>query len=67
MSVPKHGFTDTVLDILDRNFGGQAKKLLNSSEMLRYLNIKTKAANRGSKSRARLPITMQYMCWLKTI
>ena len=52
MSVPKHGFTDTVLDILDRNFGGQAKKLLNSSEMLQYLNIKTKAANRGSKSRA---------------
>lgn len=52
MSVPKHGFTDTVLDILDRNFGGQAKKLLNSSEMPQYLNIKTKAANRGSKSRA---------------
>ena len=52
MSVPNHGFTDTVLDILDRNFGGQAKKLLNSSEMLQYLNIKTKAANRGSKFRA---------------
>ena len=52
MSVLRHGFTDKVLDILDRNFGGQAKKLLNSSKMPQYLNIKTKAANRGSKSRA---------------
>ena len=52
MSPLKHEFTDTILEVLDRNSGNSGKELLGSSEILQYLNMKTKAANRGSKSRA---------------
>lgn len=52
MSIPKHDFTDEIVTILDRNTKGQGEELLNSCEIIQYLNIKTKAANRGSKSRA---------------
>ena len=52
VSVPKHNFTGEIVTILDRNTNGQGEALLNSSEIIQYLNIKTKAANRGSKSRA---------------
>lgn len=52
MSVLKHGFTSQIVAILDQNTNGHGEKLLNSSEIIQYLNIKTKAANRGSKSRA---------------
>ncbi|MGB1280939.1 MAG: hypothetical protein ACPG5V_13340 [Vibrio cyclitrophicus] len=52
-SVPvlKHGFTDNIIEILNR-YSDNDEELLSSSEILQYLNIKTKAANRGSKSRA---------------
>lgn len=52
VSVLKHGFTDKIIEILDEYSDGSGEKLLHSSEILQYLNIKTKAANRGSKSRA---------------
>lgn len=52
MSIIKHDFTTTIIAILDSNTNGKGKKLLKTSELLQYLNIKTKAANRGSKSRA---------------
>lgn len=52
MSILKHDFTGEIINILDRNTSGQGEALLNSSEIIQYLNIKTKAANRGSKSRA---------------
>lgn len=52
MSVPKHDFTNEIVLILDRNTKEHGEELLNSSEIIQYLNIKTKAANRGSKSRA---------------
>ncbi len=52
VSIIKHDFTTEILTILDKNTGGQGKELLKSSEIIQYLNIKTKAANRGSKSRA---------------
>jgi hypothetical protein len=52
VSIPKHDFTDEIVAILDRNTKGQGEELLNSCEIIQYLNIKTKAANRGSKSRA---------------
>ncbi|ACF14943.1 conserved hypothetical protein [Chloroherpeton thalassium ATCC 35110] len=41
-----------MIAILDRHTSGQGEALLNTSALLQYLNIKTKAANRGSKSRA---------------
>jgi len=48
----RHDFTKKTLEILMSHFGDFAEQLLDSSELLKYLNIKTKAANRGSKSRA---------------
>jgi hypothetical protein len=54
MSIVQHEFTKTILNILNRYFPEQGHEVLQSSELLQYLNIKTKAANRGSKSRASL-------------
>lgn len=48
----KHDFTDEILAILNRHTDGRGDEILRKSEIIQYLNIKTKAANRGSKSRA---------------
>lgn len=52
MVILQHEFTNQILDILNHYFPNQSTKILESSELLQYLNIKTKAANRGSKTRA---------------
>lgn len=52
MSVSKHDFTGEIISIIDRNTNGNGERILNECEIIQYLNIKTKAANRGSKSRA---------------
>ena len=52
MPIVQHEFTKKIIEILNNHFPNQGDKILNSSELLQYLNIKTKAANRGSKSRA---------------
>jgi hypothetical protein len=52
MAIVKHDFTQTIINILKRYFPRRGGSLLESSELLQYLNLKTKAANRGSKSRA---------------
>ncbi len=52
MPILDHEFTDKIIKILDKFSGGNGEDLLSASEILQYLNIKTKAANRGSKSRA---------------
>lgn len=52
MSIHKHDFTDKIIAILDRNSKKHGKNILGNNEIIQYLNIKTKAANRGSKSRA---------------
>jgi hypothetical protein len=51
MPTVQHEFTDKILQIINNYFPSQGIRVLNSSELLQYLNIKTKAANRGSKSR----------------
>lgn len=48
----KHGFTLIILDILRAHYGAKAEQIFDGNILLEYLNIKTKAANRGSKSRA---------------
>lgn len=48
----KHDFTDQIITILDRYCENYGEIILQKSEIIQYLNIKTKAANRGSKSRA---------------
>lgn len=52
MPVVRHDFTKRILEILRARFAGDADSILDNSELLQYINIKTKAANRGSKSRA---------------
>lgn len=52
MAVSKHDFTDVIIGILNDFSDGLGERLLEASPLLQYLNIKTKAANRGSKSRA---------------
>lgn len=52
MSIAKHDFTDTIVEVLESYLPGYGNALLHASPLLQYLNIKTKAANRGSKSRA---------------
>ena len=52
MSIYKHDFTSEIIAIINRNTNGLGEAILKSSQIVQYLNIKTKAANRGSKSRA---------------
>lgn len=50
--ITRHNFTQTISDTLKKRFGEIAPDIFSSSPVLGYLNIKTKAANRGSKARA---------------
>lgn len=47
----EHEFTKTIRDILKKNFSKISDSLFSKSELIQYLNIKTKSANNGSKSR----------------
>jgi len=48
----EHEFTETIRAILVEGFGeSQTSLLLASSELLKYINTKTRSANRGSKAR----------------
>jgi hypothetical protein len=47
----KHAFTDRIIEILTRHFNKDSEQIFQNSELLKYLNYKTKSANRGSKSR----------------
>jgi hypothetical protein len=48
----EHAFTATIKAVLQKYFGGQADELFERSLLLQYVNIKTRSANRGSKSRS---------------
>ena len=52
MSASKHGFTEKIVQIVNEKTGLDGEKALKKSPLLNYLNIKTKAADKGSKSRA---------------
>lgn len=47
----KHQFTQTIIDVLEKHYGDLGKAVFDSSHLLQYLNVKTRSANRGSKSR----------------
>jgi len=47
----KHSFTETIFKILTDEFGEEGMQVFDRSLLLQYLNIKTKSADRGSKSR----------------
>ena len=46
-----HSFTGKIISILKDEFGDDAIYIFENSPILGYLNIKTKSAERGSKSR----------------
>ena len=48
----EHLFTSTIHGILFEWFGAKASELYQHSELLRYLNEKTRSASRGSKARS---------------
>ncbi|MEG4799092.1 restriction endonuclease [Microcoleus sp. ARI1-B5] len=47
----EHEFTKTIKQILAEILGASGEQIFTGSELIQYLNIKTKSANRGSKSR----------------
>ncbi|MBW8051442.1 MAG: restriction endonuclease [Cytophagales bacterium] len=47
----EHDFTKVIEKILQNNFGGVGEEIFQKSELLQYLNIKTKSAHKGSKAR----------------
>lgn len=47
-----HEFTNTILAILDSEYGKNATQIFERSPLLQYLNLKTRSAMRGSKSRS---------------
>ncbi len=48
----EHEFTAKIFAILRKHFGNSAETLFQNSSLLQYVNIKTKSAERGAKSRA---------------
>ncbi len=60
-----HGFTSKILDILESYFSDEGEDIFNSSELLKYINIKTVSANKGSKARGSFG-NLYAMYWLKT-
>ncbi len=48
----EHLFTKTILNILERHVHTNAKTVFELSNLLQYLNYKTRSANRGSKARS---------------
>lgn len=47
----EHGFTPIIRGILEKHFDEDAEGIFQRSPLLRYLNIKTVSADRGSKAR----------------
>lgn len=47
----EHEFTKTIKSILEKNFLKLSERIFSKSELLQYINLKTKSANKGSKSR----------------
>ena len=50
----KHEFTKNILSILEKNYPNQGNEIFTASSLLQYLNFKTRAADRESKTRAGL-------------
>ena len=48
----EHQFTSTILSIVREDVGEHGDVIYQQSELLRYLNEKTRSASRGSKSRS---------------
>ena len=49
--ITRHDFTDEILSILSNEFPGLSEVIFDASELIQYLNIKTRSASRGSTAR----------------
>jgi len=47
----EHEFTKTIKTLLEAKFGDVGAQIFRESQLISYLNIKTKSSNKGSKSR----------------
>lgn len=47
-----HIFTERIKKVLKRNFPKHSEEVFNRSQLLQYINFKTKSASRGSKARS---------------
>ena len=47
----RHEFSGSITDILEKNYSKGGDAIMDISPLLSYINIKTKSASRGSKSR----------------
>jgi hypothetical protein len=50
-TIVNHQFTSLILEILNDFFDKAGEEIFSSSSLLQYINLKTKSANKGSKSR----------------
>ncbi|MEZ5671055.1 MAG: hypothetical protein R3E08_01195 [Thiotrichaceae bacterium] len=57
----EHAFTPQILQILQDFFGEDGEIIFERSLLLQYLNIKTRSASSGSKSRGSLAISTLFM------
>jgi len=48
----EHTFTATIRKILKDHFGINSEKIFETSLLIRYINLKTRSANRGTKARS---------------
>jgi hypothetical protein len=58
-------FTNTIKNVLQRHFGDKSEVVFDSSSLLQYINIKTKSANRGSKSRGSFANLYALYVWIE--
>ena len=55
-------FTQKIKDLLKIRFGEKSDDIFNNSYLIRYVNLKTKSANKGSKSRGSFhPLAVLYV------
>jgi len=52
MPATEHAFTSVIYQLLHEAFGEHATDIFTASPLLQYLNMKTKSASKGSKSRS---------------
>ena len=48
----EHTFTANIKAILDNKFGKNADEIFKNSNLIQYINLKTRSANKGSKARS---------------
>ena len=58
----EHIFTQNIKQVLQSHFGDLAEDVFNNSYLIRYINLKTRSANKGSKSRGSFhPLAVLYV------